>query len=158
MWFSSILQEFFGKLKTHDSFPKIHMFIGTPRQRQTAQARGSSSSFSPAKSGLTIVWALPCPGALQPETGRVCEWSLHLHSITADKTESTSEHHIKTSTSDFYTLSPDIWRLFWGFFLMSILESGITASGCTLWGCFILSLLFALSFSSPLKAPEEESL
>lgn len=55
---------------------------------KTAQAGGSSWGLSPAHSGLTISWELLCPDPLQPETGRVCEWPLHLHSITADKTES----------------------------------------------------------------------
>jgi len=40
MRFSYILQEFFRKLKTHDSFPKIHMFMGTLRERQNCTSQG----------------------------------------------------------------------------------------------------------------------
>lgn len=147
MWFSYILQEFFRKLKTHDSFPKIHMFMGTLWERQNCTSQGLLIRLLPSRQCINY-WLRAASRWRFPAWDGEDVWMVSFISIQLQLIKliprSTSGHHIKTSMNDFYTLSPDIWSLFWGLFLMSSLESGIRASGCTLWDCFILSLSFAL--------------
>lgn len=70
MRFSYILQEFFRKLETHDSFLKIHMFMGTLRDLQNCTSQRLSPGSPPWAADQPWAW-LPCACGLQPEMGRV---------------------------------------------------------------------------------------
>lgn len=159
MWSSYILQEFFRKLKTHDSFPKMHTFMSA------LWAQQHRLLISPLHCQLEVDELpyrasdiLPCLDKAPHERMRTRHVShqelqsplLNENQFQDSKQGSTSN---QGHTENLYTtVSPDSWRLCRGFSLMSSLEVRIPASGRMKYFPFI----FVGLLPSVLKAPEKK--
>lgn len=123
MWFGYILQEFFRKLKTHERFPKIHMFMASWNGKTEAVCK---QLLLQSRNSCWILTMCPwnyqvcCSNAPQTGSGwHISSFGLRLKRIASLRVYQFSKENRQAKKIKYlYMLLPYSWRFFWALFLV----------------------------------------